>query len=80
MTGATDQDHLVFLELVVRSLADCLPPGPVVQYDGLTQLVHREYVLMGIEKVLHSLVLVQTDLRVQITSGPPFLFTTEFCI
>ncbi len=58
MTGGTDQDHLVFLELVVRGLTDCLPPGPVVQYDCLTQLVHREYVLMGIEKVLDSLVRV----------------------
>ena len=52
MTGGTNQDHLAFLELVVRGLAHCLPPGPVVQYDCLTQLVHREYVLIGTEKDL----------------------------
>ena len=44
MTGGTDKDHLAVLELVVRGFAHCLPPGPVVQYDCFTQLLHREYV------------------------------------
>jgi hypothetical protein len=56
MTGGTDQDHLAVLEFVVRGLAHCLPPGPVVQYDCFTQVVHREYVLMGIEKHVLSMI------------------------
>jgi hypothetical protein len=55
MTGGTDQDHLAVLELVVRGLAHCLPPGPVVQYDRFTQVAHREYVLIGIEKHIENI-------------------------
>ena len=50
------KDHLATRELVVRSLGHCLPRSPIVQYDYFTQLVHREYVLMEIEKDLWEMI------------------------
>jgi hypothetical protein len=47
-------NHLTVREVSVRGFGNRLPPCPVVQYDCFTQVLHRQHVLMGIEKDLSN--------------------------
>ncbi len=52
MTPRTDHDHLTCGKVLRASPAEGLPSAAVLELDCLTQLVHREYVRMGVEKDL----------------------------
>ena len=52
MTLRTDHNHLTSGKVLLASSADGLPSGIALQFNQFAQLVHREYVLIGIEKDL----------------------------
>jgi hypothetical protein len=52
MTLWTDHHHLNSGKVLHTGSAEGLPSGTALQFDRITQLVLREYVLMGIEKDL----------------------------
>jgi len=52
MTLRTDHYHLTSDKVLFACSAEGLPSGTALQFNRFAQLVHREYVLMGVEKDL----------------------------
>jgi hypothetical protein len=52
MTLRADHYHLTSIKVQRASSAKGLPSGTALQFNRFAQLVHREYVLMGVEKDL----------------------------
>lgn len=51
-TLRTDHHHLTCIKVLHASSVEGLPLGTAVQFNRVAQLVHREYVLMKVEKDL----------------------------
>jgi hypothetical protein len=48
-----DHQHLISSKILRARPTESLPSGTALQFDRVAQLVHRECVLMGVEKDLY---------------------------